>query len=321
MIIEPQPKDEAGRSPLHVHSTSAWVHRCAKRMLELDPELDPVAAMHTVDDMARITRWRSMPPEAVAEAIYARAADEAPISFDIPSDVEHLSARRSGRRKWPSGREALQNRRRRPICRHDDHSHAALAAGRTCLCGRPPRSSRRRRSCAFRRDSIVAGGKHSGDESEAGGRPTTPRRQAAWRGSQGERSAEPDQRGLQPADLSSLRQALTSSAQARIARFVSDCGERAGLTGLNAIPRRSGCTRVDRCISFRHAVPRLQLCGPRNRGRQRRRVYELRSSALACARPDDRRGQRRSARRRLSAAACLGRGDASMAGGTCSLLV
>ena len=42
--------------PAHVPSTSAWVHRCAARMLELDPELDPLAAMHTVDDMARITR-------------------------------------------------------------------------------------------------------------------------------------------------------------------------------------------------------------------------------------------------------------------------
>lgn len=50
-------------------------------MLELDPELDPLAAMHTVDDMARITRWRSMLPEDVAEAIYARAPEEEPLSF------------------------------------------------------------------------------------------------------------------------------------------------------------------------------------------------------------------------------------------------
>jgi hypothetical protein len=67
--------------PAHVPSTSAWVHRCAKRMLELDPELDPLAAMHTVDDMARITRWRTMPPEAVAEAIYARGVGEDRLSF------------------------------------------------------------------------------------------------------------------------------------------------------------------------------------------------------------------------------------------------
>ena len=57
------------------------MHRCAQRILELDPELDPLAAMHTVDDMARITRWRTMPPEAVAEAIYARGAGEERLSF------------------------------------------------------------------------------------------------------------------------------------------------------------------------------------------------------------------------------------------------
>ena len=81
MAIDTQRSDDACASAVHVHSTSAWVHRCAKRMLELDPELDPLAAMHTVDDMARITRWRSMLPEAVAEALYARADHEEPISF------------------------------------------------------------------------------------------------------------------------------------------------------------------------------------------------------------------------------------------------
>jgi hypothetical protein len=81
MTIEPQRTAVADGPPLRVPSTSAWVHRCAKRMLELDPELDPLAAMHTVDDMARITRWRTMLPEDVAEALYARAADEEPLSF------------------------------------------------------------------------------------------------------------------------------------------------------------------------------------------------------------------------------------------------
>ena len=80
MIPETQ-ASESLHAPTHVPSTSAWVHRCAKRMLELDPELDPLAAMHTVDDMARITRWRTMPPEAVAEAIYARGAGEDRLSF------------------------------------------------------------------------------------------------------------------------------------------------------------------------------------------------------------------------------------------------
>ncbi|HEY2559376.1 MAG TPA: hypothetical protein VGI48_06685 [Caldimonas sp.] len=81
MAIETQRPAVSDGPSLQVPSTSAWVHRCAKRMLELDPELDPLAAMHTVDDMARITRWRSMLPEDVAEALYARAADEEPLTF------------------------------------------------------------------------------------------------------------------------------------------------------------------------------------------------------------------------------------------------
>ena len=81
MSLDTQQRLDADLPPAHVPSTSAWVHRCAKRMLELDPELDPLAAMHTVDDMARITRWRTMPPEAVAEAIYARGGREQRPSF------------------------------------------------------------------------------------------------------------------------------------------------------------------------------------------------------------------------------------------------
>ena len=71
MSTEPLRLDEAGALFPYVNTTSAWVHRCAKRMLELDPELDPLAAMHTVDDMATSPRWRLMLPEAVAEALYA----------------------------------------------------------------------------------------------------------------------------------------------------------------------------------------------------------------------------------------------------------
>ena len=71
MSTEPLRLDEAGAVLPYVNTTSAWVHRCAKRMLELDPELDPLAAMHTVDDMATSSRWRLMLPEAVAEALYA----------------------------------------------------------------------------------------------------------------------------------------------------------------------------------------------------------------------------------------------------------
>ena len=81
MSTEPLRLDEAGASFPYVNTTSAWVHRCAKRMLELDPDLDPLAAMHTVDDMATNSRWRLMLPEAVAEALYADDPRAGPPSF------------------------------------------------------------------------------------------------------------------------------------------------------------------------------------------------------------------------------------------------
>ena len=81
MSTEPLRLDEAGTSLPYVNTTSAWVHRCAKRMLELDPELDPLAAMHTVDDMATSSRWRLMLPEAVAEALYADDPRTGPLLF------------------------------------------------------------------------------------------------------------------------------------------------------------------------------------------------------------------------------------------------
>ena len=81
MATEPQRVDETGAVLSYVDSTSAWVHRCARRMLELDPDLDPMAAMHTVDDMATSPRWRTMLPEAVAEALYADDAHNGPLSL------------------------------------------------------------------------------------------------------------------------------------------------------------------------------------------------------------------------------------------------
>ena len=75
MTTEPLRLDEAGALLPYVNTTSAWLHRCARRMLELDPALDPMAAMHAVDGMATSPRWRLMLPEAVAEALYA---DEPP---------------------------------------------------------------------------------------------------------------------------------------------------------------------------------------------------------------------------------------------------
>ena len=70
MTTEPLRLDEAGTVFPYVNTTSQWVHRCAKRILELDPDLDPLAAMHAVDDLATSPRWRLMLPEAVAEALY-----------------------------------------------------------------------------------------------------------------------------------------------------------------------------------------------------------------------------------------------------------
>ena len=82
MSTQPLRLDEAGALHTYVNATSAWVHRCAKRMLELDPELDPLAAMHTVDDMATSSRWRLMLPEAVAEAIYADSPGTGPLALN-----------------------------------------------------------------------------------------------------------------------------------------------------------------------------------------------------------------------------------------------
>ena len=82
MSNESRRPDESHACASHVvPSTSAWVHRCAKRMLELDPDLDPLAAMHTVDDMATSARLRAMLPEAVAEALYAGEPGEPRLSF------------------------------------------------------------------------------------------------------------------------------------------------------------------------------------------------------------------------------------------------
>ena len=81
MSTEPLRLDEAGAVFAYVNTTSAWVHRCAKRMLELDPELDPMAAMHTVDGLATSSRWRLMLPEAVAEALYAGDAHNGPLAL------------------------------------------------------------------------------------------------------------------------------------------------------------------------------------------------------------------------------------------------
>ncbi len=81
MSTEPLRLDEAGAVYPYVNTTSQWIHRCAKRMLELDPDLDPLAAMHAVDGMATSPRWRLMLPEAVAEALYSDDPRNGPLSF------------------------------------------------------------------------------------------------------------------------------------------------------------------------------------------------------------------------------------------------
>jgi len=52
MSTEPLRLDEAGALLPYSNTTSQWVYRCAKRILELDPELDPLAAMTSS------TTWR-----------------------------------------------------------------------------------------------------------------------------------------------------------------------------------------------------------------------------------------------------------------------
>ena len=79
MATETMRLDDPGASYPYLYDTGQWVHRCAKRILELDPGRDPMAVMHTVDDMATIVRWRLMWPESAAEALFGPGADsEAP---------------------------------------------------------------------------------------------------------------------------------------------------------------------------------------------------------------------------------------------------
>ena len=64
-------------------------------MLELDPDLDPMAARHTVDGMATSPRWRLMLPEAVAEALYADERTERCRSVDDAQSIVVLTDERA----------------------------------------------------------------------------------------------------------------------------------------------------------------------------------------------------------------------------------
>ncbi len=47
-----------------------WIARCVARMVELDPVLDPTLAQPVAADMSSRQRWRSMPPEDAAQAVF-----------------------------------------------------------------------------------------------------------------------------------------------------------------------------------------------------------------------------------------------------------
>ena len=77
---------------------------------------------------------------------------------------------------------------------------------------------------------------------------------------------------------------------------------RAGLTAFGALPPTGGCTDGPPALWSRHAVPGFHFRRVAHPRRRRRRVAFLAAPAPAGARADDRRGQRRAARGRLSAA-------------------
>jgi hypothetical protein len=63
--------DEPGTTFPYVENGADWKRRFARRILELDCDLDPVALLHFADDLALSCRWRLMAPEEAAEALYA----------------------------------------------------------------------------------------------------------------------------------------------------------------------------------------------------------------------------------------------------------
>jgi len=60
-----EPLDDAG-----------WCVRCVARMVELDPLLDPELARPIADDMGTRPRWRTMPPEDAAQALFDFGKDK-----------------------------------------------------------------------------------------------------------------------------------------------------------------------------------------------------------------------------------------------------
>ena len=49
---------------------AVWIERCVACMVELDPKLEPVLAEPIAADLNARERWRSMAPEAAAQALF-----------------------------------------------------------------------------------------------------------------------------------------------------------------------------------------------------------------------------------------------------------
>ena len=50
--------------------TPDWISRCAARMLELDPSLDPGDVLGIVQALAEVPRWRELAPEVAADLTF-----------------------------------------------------------------------------------------------------------------------------------------------------------------------------------------------------------------------------------------------------------
>jgi hypothetical protein len=68
---EPMRLDEPGTILPYVENAADWKRRFARRILELDCDLDPTALLPFADDLALSGRWRLMAPEEAAEALFA----------------------------------------------------------------------------------------------------------------------------------------------------------------------------------------------------------------------------------------------------------
>jgi hypothetical protein len=70
MPSEPMRLDEPGMVLPYVENVADWKRRFARRVLELDDQLDPNTLVHFADGLALSARWRLMAPEEVAEKLY-----------------------------------------------------------------------------------------------------------------------------------------------------------------------------------------------------------------------------------------------------------